>query len=106
MRDWDHCYLCKALDNNSYEFINVCQDCGEAYCDDCFHTSQHDLCGLGPPYIQAKYLHPPEIARANGAKAKLAGKPRSAPDSKHYDPIKWKLAWEAGWDGEVKCENS
>lgn len=48
------CYLCWCLDKrlpNSFppgRSISRCQDCGEEYCDACFHRDEHDLCRYAP----------------------------------------------------------
>jgi len=44
------CYLCYCLDKHyPLKFppgrsISRCQDCGEEYCDACFHRKEHNLC--------------------------------------------------------------
>jgi len=47
------CHLCLAIDKHSNYLpgrqISRCQDCGEEYCDACFHREAHDLC-KPPPY--------------------------------------------------------
>jgi len=40
---WEGCYICRRPEKES-EIFSVCQDCGERYCDECFHTPCHDLC--------------------------------------------------------------
>lgn len=46
------CYLCKKTGEQNakeigdwLETLPFCQDCGEDYCDACFHKPEHDLCG-------------------------------------------------------------
>lgn len=42
--NWLFCYICLKTNEENDRYMSHCQDCGEHYCKECFHTPQHDLC--------------------------------------------------------------